>query len=577
VRSRAGICLTGALLALALASPARALSPTVTEFSSAFSSADDLLGIASGPDGNLWFADALAGGALGRITTSGDTVKFSSGLGPGSSPQHVTAGPDGNVWFSDGSAGAPAIGRVTGGGQIDEFSLPAGSAPAGIALGPDGNLWFADQGTTPAIGRITPAGAIHEFTGPGLNAGASPQDIAAGADGNLWFTDRGTTAAIGRITPEGAIQEFTSGLRAGSTPESITAGPDGNLWFTDQGTTAAIGRITPAGAISEFTSGLDAGAQPEGITPAADGALWFADSGSPAAIGRVFTDGGITELTAGLPLGSRPFGISSGPDGNVWFTDNSGTQPAIGMITTPPTAFTVAATATSATTAAILGLVDGHSQPSTFHVEYGQAGGSLSSTRGHNLGTTSGPTRVTAALTHLRPNTSYQARVLGVNPTETTAGDFVTFTTGPPADHITRMRLRPRVFVAASRGGSVRSARAPGALITYRGSQPATTTFTIERAVLGRRSGRNCVKRNHRNRRRKTCILYRKVGSFKHHDPVGRVRFRFTGRLHHRSLHPGRYRLTAEPHSAGGIGHLVRKHFSVKAAPRRHHRKRSRT
>ncbi len=577
MRSRAGICLAGILLAFVLASPARALSPTVTEFSSAFSSADDLLGITSGSDGNLWFADAVAGGALGRITTGGDAVKFTSGLGAGSSPQHVAVGPYGNVWFTDAAAGGPAIGRVNGGGQIDEFALAAGSVPAGIAPGPDGNLWFTDHGGTPAIGRITPTGAIHEFTGPGLNAGASPQDIVAGADGNLWFTDQGTTSAIGRISPTGSIHEFTSGLHVGSAPESITAGPDGNLWFTDQGSTKAIGRITTAGAISEFTVGLNPGAQPEGITAGPDGALWFADGGSPAAIGRVFPDGGITELTAGLPLGSQPFGITSGPDGNVWFTDNSSTKPAVGQITTPPTAITVAATATGSTTAAILGIVDGHTQPTTFHVEYGVAGGSLSSTHGHNLGTTSGPTRVSAGLTHLRPSTTYQARVLGVNPTETVAADFVTFTTGPPADRISRMRLRPKVIIAASHGGSVHAARAPGALITYTGSQPATTTFTVERAVLGRRAGKNCVKRNRRNRRHRTCTLYVKVGSFKHKDPVGRVRFRFTGRLHHRQLHPGKYRLDAEPHSAGGIGHVVRKHFGVKAAPRKHHKKRSRT
>jgi hypothetical protein len=210
-------------------------------------------------------------------------------------------------------------------------------------------------------------------------------------------------------------------------------------------------------------------------------------------------------------------------------------------------------------------------------VEYGAIGGSLSSTGGQNLGTTGGPTRVTGALTRLRPNTAYRARILGVNPTETIAGDFVTFTTGPAADRISSMRLRPKVIVAASHGGSVRSAAAPGALITYTGSQPATTTFTIERAVLGRRAGKNCVKLNRRNARRRTCTLYVNVGSFKHKDRAGRVRFRFTGRLHNRSLSPGTYRLNAEPHSAGGIGHVVQKHFGVKAAPRKHHKKRSKT
>ena len=102
-----------------------------------------------------------------------------------------------------------------------------------IAPGPDGNLWFTDVSTTtPAIGRITPGGAITEFSS-GLNPGSRPSGIAAGPDGNLWFTDYGTTPAIGRITPGGTITEFSSGLNPGSDPSGIAAGPDGNLWFTD--------------------------------------------------------------------------------------------------------------------------------------------------------------------------------------------------------------------------------------------------------------------------------------------------------------------------------------------------------
>jgi streptogramin lyase len=561
------------LLALGLAAPAGALSPTVTEFSSGFTSADHLRDIAAGPDGALWFADAATGGALGRITTFGLMTKFTGGLGPGSSPDFATAGPDGNVWFSDPAPGAPAIGRIDPLGHIDEFPLTGGSVPAGVTAGPDGNLWFTDQGTTPAIGRITPSGAVHEFSGAALNPGSQPRAITTGADGNLWFTDQGTTPAIGRITPSGAVREFSAGLRVGSTPESITSVPGGDVWFTDQGSTNAIGRVTPGGAITEFTSGLNPGAKPEGITAGADGALWFADAGVPAAIGRVFTTGAITELSGGLRPGSVPFGIAAGSDGNVWFTDRSNSSPAIGRITTPPAAITVSASPTGATTAAILGLVDGHAQPSTFHVEYGVVGGSLNATNGQSLGTTSGPTRVTAGLTHLRPSTAYQARILGVNPTDTATGEFVTFTTPVAADRITRFRLRPKVLIAATRGGPVHGARVPGALITYTGTQPATTTFTVKRRALGRRAGRNCVKRNRRNAHRRTCTLYVKVGSFRHRDPPGRVRFRFTGRLHRRALHPGAYRLEAEPHSAGGIGRTVRKTFGVKAAPRKHHRK----
>ena len=109
----------------------------------------------------------LAAAPLAEVT------EFSPGLNAGSSPQlGIAPGPDGNVWFTDG---ASAIGRITPGGAITEFStgLNAGSFPYGIAPGLDGNLWFTDAGTTAAIGRITPSGSITEFSS-GLNAGSNP-------------------------------------------------------------------------------------------------------------------------------------------------------------------------------------------------------------------------------------------------------------------------------------------------------------------------------------------------------------------------------------------------------------------
>jgi streptogramin lyase len=575
VRSRAGIGLTAVLAGLALATPAHALTPTITEFSSGLTTNDSPLSVATGPDGNVWFADGnTSAGSVGRITPAGTITKFSTGLNSGSRPFHITAGPDGNLWFTDRGS-TPAIGRIDPSGHIDEFSagLDPGASLSGITTGPDGNVWFTDHGTTPAIGRITPTGRITEL--PGLPSTSSPLGIAAGPDGNLWFTDQGTPTAIGRITPTGSTEEFRSGLDP-VVPAEIAPGPDGNLWFTDDGGAPAIGRITPTGHITEFSAGLrGTGSSPFGIVAGPDGALWFGDEGrtpTPGAIGHAVTSGGIDEFNTGLNVGSKPAGVTLGPDGNIWFGD-IGTTPAIGFITTPPAVTTVSAVATGSTTAAVLALVDGHAQPTTFHVEFGVLGGSLSSTGGHNLGTTTGPTHVTAALSRLRPNTTYQARAVGVNPTDATDGPFVTFTTGPPADRITRMSLRPKVFVPASRGATVRSARAPGALISYVGTQPATTIFTVEHAVQGRRRGRNCVKRNRRNRHARPCSLLVTVGSFRHTDRVGRVRFRFTGRLHHRALRPGNYRLDAEPHSAGGIGRVVRKSFGVKPAPRKHHKK----
>ena len=42
-------------------------------------------GITRGPDGNLWFTEALAG-KIGRITPAGVITEFSAGLTPGGQP-----------------------------------------------------------------------------------------------------------------------------------------------------------------------------------------------------------------------------------------------------------------------------------------------------------------------------------------------------------------------------------------------------------------------------------------------------------------------------------------------------------
>ena len=154
----------------------------------------------------------------------------------GSMPNGIATGPDGNLWFTE--IVVNKIGRITPAGVITEFNIPtAGSEIYSIAAGPDGNLWFAENGGN-KIGRITPAGVITEFNIP--TAGSRPFGITTGSDGNLWFTEHAANK-IGRITPAGVITEFPIPT-ASSLPCDITAGPDGDLWFTERNA-SKIGRF----------------------------------------------------------------------------------------------------------------------------------------------------------------------------------------------------------------------------------------------------------------------------------------------------------------------------------------------
>ena len=113
------------------------------------------VGIAAGPDGNLWFAE-IAGNGIGRITTEGVVTEY---LIPThqSQPVGIAPGPDRNLWFTESYGNK--IGRITTEGAITEFLIPtAESNPLLIAAGPDRNLWFA-EGKGNNIGVIHPSTA----------------------------------------------------------------------------------------------------------------------------------------------------------------------------------------------------------------------------------------------------------------------------------------------------------------------------------------------------------------------------------------------------------------------------------
>jgi DNA-binding beta-propeller fold protein YncE len=112
----------------------------------------------------------------------------------------------------------------------------------------------------------------------------------------------------------------------------------------------------------------------------------------------------------------------------------------------------------------------------------------------------------------------------------------------------------PKALRAAPRGGSVlRPATAVGGRVRYALSEPATTTFTVEKKTVGRRSGRRCVKATRRNRKARHCTLYaRQRGSFTRKGTAGANAFKFSGRLRNRKLAVASYRLVAVAADAAG-------------------------
>jgi len=316
------------LVLLAVAEPAAA---AINEFPLQTGSSAPS-GITAGPDGNVWVA-MTSTSRIARVTPGGTVTEFV--LPAGRAPTGITSA-GGLVWFTerlgdrigrlDPSAGSDAGIQ----GSIAEFVVTGGgSQPTGIAAGPDGNVWFTENGSD-QIGRITPAGLVTEFAVPG--GGSNPIAIAAGSDGALWFTEGGSNE-VGRITTAGVVtNEFTppvlpvSGTRLGA----IAAGPDGALWYVDAGIDH-VRRITTAGVHSGFP--VPAGSTLDGITAGPDGNLWLTESRS-GKVARMTTTGALSEFT--LPTaGGGPADIAAGPDGALWFSERLAGK--VGRITTDAT------------------------------------------------------------------------------------------------------------------------------------------------------------------------------------------------------------------------------------------------
>lgn len=176
--------------------------------------------VTAGPDGAMWFVyTEPANFQIGRV--AGGVVTFR----PGPNGIGVASGPDGNLWVS----GYSSIYRFDPNtGVSDSLPLPPGSPlTMTIANGPDGNLWFGTQNSD-KIGRITTSGSVALYTVPVASTTVSP--TSGPGDGLVWFTLY-NSGLLGRIDPaSGEVALFTPPDPPRGA-KGVVSGSDGNLWF----------------------------------------------------------------------------------------------------------------------------------------------------------------------------------------------------------------------------------------------------------------------------------------------------------------------------------------------------------
>jgi streptogramin lyase len=300
---------SAALAAVLLGGATRAQAATITEYPLAQYATP--LGIALGPDGNMWFAESV-GNKIGRITPSGQITEFPLATAQ-SYPNYVLAGPRGRMYF--GEPGTAQLGYidVLGNQQVVEKPFNGG---IGAAVGPGHDLWLvhADNtvtywyvpGDSGSTGCTLMDGQPHQFDA-----------ITYDADGHLFILDSAQNAFVYLSDVSSTCQFIVSNPLPypSSGARSITFGRDGQFWFTEY-TGDRIGRI---GDDSLHEYPLAPGSQPNMIVASPDGTLWFTEHGANK-IGHITHGGTITEYTVPTP-NSKPWGIAVGPDGSVWFTE----------------------------------------------------------------------------------------------------------------------------------------------------------------------------------------------------------------------------------------------------------------
>ena len=318
-------------------------------------------GVGATADGVLYVTEG-GSGVVRRIVREVASVfagngrfQFAGDGGPATAaslnnPQGIASAPDGSIFFAD--SGNHRIRRIRPDGVIETVRTGTLRGPVGLARDAAGNL-YVSQPEEGAVVRVTPAGT--QSTVFSL-AGSQPLGVAVDTAGSVYIADanysivRKVTAAGVQTTYAGSGTAGFAGDGQAATraqldyPNALALDTAGNLYIGDVAN-RRVRRVTPGGVISTVAgngtavSSGDGGAATSagfddilGITLDAQGNLYVAEvyrirmitgtgtvrTVAGAEIGGYFGDGG-----APLRAGIEPTDLAFGSNGDLYFTQGS--------------------------------------------------------------------------------------------------------------------------------------------------------------------------------------------------------------------------------------------------------------
>jgi CSLREA domain-containing protein len=478
-----------------------------------------------------------------------------------------------------GGAGGSVEGGIGGSGGISNGHGGAGGTGTGGTGGAGGRGGAAITAGTSQVVNSTIAqngGGGGALGGGGLGGhGGNAPASGAGSGGSGAGGVGGSAGGGGLTVLAGGLDvvNATIGANAAGAPGGGGTGTGGlpgsgsSPGFTGGATNGAAGASAPgglhntAGSLSLANSIVSSNTPTNCAGAITDGGhnIRFGDETCPGStadplLSPVADNGGPTRTQA-LGAGSAALDAVPASGAGCTSTDQRGVSRPRGPACdagayekAAPDVTTGDASAVSLTSATVNGLVTPNAGSATYHFEYGTTAAYGSSTATENLGGGVTPAGVAAALSGLATNTTYHYRLVATTGDGSAAGADRTFTTArdstPP--RFLSASIRPRIFAVNRRGAREKPVTAVKRGTTFRFglSEDARVLFTIARQRPGRRVGGRCVKPTPRNRSKRPCKRYVKVGRFAMNAKAGANRKRFSGRIGRKTLSPGPYRAT---------------------------------
>ncbi len=201
-----------------------------------------------GPDGDLYVASINNGKVLrydGRtgvfLDTFVDNIPHGEAFGFALGPLGLAFGPDGNLYVSNDFTNTVERYNGTTGASLGTFASAGLEVPTGLVFGPDCNLYVSsfNTSTVERYNRTTGTAMGTFAAGGGLDG---PEQLVFGPDGNLYVSSFNSNEVLRYNGKTGVFERtFVTADSGGlNGPTGVTFGPDNNLYVSSNATNEVL-------------------------------------------------------------------------------------------------------------------------------------------------------------------------------------------------------------------------------------------------------------------------------------------------------------------------------------------------